>query len=676
MNELVKSESASPGPEQSHGPTKKRKLPQALRDQPSRTTSPMPPSTLRDEVLPDEEPEAPFAPDGKLARLPTFVPSTDAGYFSTADVPSGRNYRYIPATRSSSYSPNRIESPECYRTVESPPTSVRVSWEDRSPFIRVTTDGLGLAGEKGYRSARLNVPVREGQWYFEVEMDSVGDGIPGNNSRDGAHVRLGWARREASLNGPAGLDGYSYAMRDKTGEKITLSRPRPYGRPFSTGDVVGLYISLPPARKADPDDQNDPARIATKRLPVPYKGQYYFESSEYLHSKEMMALADQGGPSPADSNAPDVAHPGKPASSPTKRSATVKNAPTDPANPRSKRPGAKTRIFKPPVDLLRPLPVLGDSSVSFFVNGEHQGTAFENIYSYLQLRKSSASDGRKAGQSVLKERENPFDDGTLGYYPFISLFGNAKVRINPGPDFKFPPPVDFGRADDGTHAWRPLCDRYGEYMAELWAIDDEQEILLRGIREAFEAATAEEADKERKRKEKSERKKTKEQERESSVAITAAASKPVDIGLTSMIGAGKIGMEDDPYDLSNFIQMASPPIPQPPTRQAPLSSSYLYSDQPPRDPYATYASRPPKSSKPPTNVPRLSFQVLSASTPQPASLSSAATTAATTIVDINPHRIQLPPSPELYPQSTSSHSAPVHPHYDPHQYHHYPHSPR
>ena len=43
---------------------------------------------------------------------------------------------------------------------------------------------------------------------------------------------------------------------------------------------------------------------------------------------------------------------------------------------------------------------------------------------------------------ILEHRENPFDDGTLGYYPFISLFNDAIVRLNPGPEFEYPPPPD------------------------------------------------------------------------------------------------------------------------------------------------------------------------------------------------------------------------------------------
>jgi len=150
----------------------------------------------------------------------------------------------------------------------------------------VTPDGLGLAGEKGFRSARCNVPIREGKWYMEVQVENGGGNGKSDTSPDGAHVRLGWGRREAPLNGPVGMDGYSYGVRDTTGDKVTLSRPRPYGKPFGSGDVIGLYISLPEKREADPNDPHDPATIKRKRIPILYKNQLYFEAMDYAPPKK------------------------------------------------------------------------------------------------------------------------------------------------------------------------------------------------------------------------------------------------------------------------------------------------------------------------------------------------------------------------------------------------------
>ncbi|KAI8443524.1 hypothetical protein BY996DRAFT_4552378, partial [Phakopsora pachyrhizi] len=60
-----------------------------------------------------------------------------------------------------------------------------------------------------------------------------------------AHVRISIARRESGLNTPVGIDGYSYAIRDKTGEKVHLSRLAQYGEPSGSGDVIGFLVELP-----------------------------------------------------------------------------------------------------------------------------------------------------------------------------------------------------------------------------------------------------------------------------------------------------------------------------------------------------------------------------------------------------------------------------------------------
>jgi COMPASS component BRE2 len=469
-NQVIAERSTPSGP--SHVLPQKRKVLDSDSSRNSRDTTPRP-LEASDTHTPNY---AILHPCNHILRPPTFVPTSEPGYFSTNDVPASRNYRYIPAVLSATYDPVSDELPY-YQTGESTPAScVRVSWEDRSPFIRVTEDGLGLGGERGFRSARLNVPIREGQWYFEVQIiNGDGDSPESTGGAGSSHIRLGWARREASLSGPAGLDGYSYGIRDKTGEKITLSRPRPYGKPFRTGDVVGLYISLPPRREANPKDPNDPARIVPKRTPIQYRGSSYFEASEYLPSKEMAALMENPDAFKARGSL------GSEDCLCTKSGVLVKNTPG--SGPSRKRPGRSLPSEKP-VDTLRPLPTLPSSAISFFLNGEDQGVAFRDVYSYLQLEQQKTRLRTSVRTTALKERENHFDDGTLGYYPFISLFGNAKVRINAGPKFEHAPPAEY-RAEgcnDIQSGWRPLCERYSEYLSELRAIDTEEERQLRAAK--------------------------------------------------------------------------------------------------------------------------------------------------------------------------------------------------
>ncbi|KAJ7285691.1 COMPASS complex protein [Mycena rebaudengoi] len=400
-------------------------------------------------------------PQLSISRGPNFLPVAEGSEFFTTDL-SGVNrigYRYTPAG---------INPPGHFlpcRTIESNPTCFRISWEDRSSFVAVSKDGLGLSGSTGFRSARCNAPIREGNWYMEVKVVRGGGAHPQEDGKhEGSHVRLGWGRREAPLNGPVGLDGYSYGYRDKTGDKVTLSRPRPYGRPFFSGDVIGMYISLPPRRQADPKDPNDPARIKRERIAIDLKGQEVFEILEYPQSKEMAALmVDYSGKSSTSASIP----------SSSKKIASGKLPERGPAN------APKTNTAS-----LRPIPTLPKSHIAFFVNGECQGVAFQDLYDYLQLRGSDKSrkgkERKRTREGVKEHAENPFDDGTLGYYPFISLFNEACVRLNPGPTFEFPPPTDieavlFGTEESAEQTWRPTCERYAEFMAEQWALDAVEE---------------------------------------------------------------------------------------------------------------------------------------------------------------------------------------------------------
>ena len=441
-----------------------------------------------------------------ISRAPTFVPiPEDSRYYNTDQLAHNRlGFRYMPAGLAPEGSTIQ------FRTIESAPQAYRVSWEDRSPFVKVSQDGLGLLGEKGFRSARCNAPVREGRWYMEVSVEHGGGArasdAPGPPTAEGAHVRLGWGRREAPLGGPCGLDGYSYCMRDKTGEKITLSRPRPYGEAFGAGDVVGMYISLPPLREGAKRDAHDPAHIKRERIAIEFKGQEYFESLEYSQSKEMIVLMDFSR-KPNNNSNNNGSTDASAVPPPAKKSATVKNVP-------ERGRGASSASEPAP---MRALPTLPDSQIAFFVNGRCQGTAFRELYDYRPLR--APADARKgqakkrAREGAREHKENHFDDGSLGYFPLVSLFNGARVRLNPGPDFAFPPPPDIdavlagdtAAADGGTASstWRPLCERYGEFMEEQWTLDrlEEEQARVEAAQRAstVQAEAEKKSERERKR---------------------------------------------------------------------------------------------------------------------------------------------------------------------------------
>jgi len=429
-----------------------------------------------------------------ISRHPVFTPAPNSPDLFQADLvpPNRMGYRYTPAGLTP---PGNAL---LHRTIEDAPTSARVSWSDRNPLLKVSQDGLCIAGDKGFRSARFNAPLREGKWFFEIKVleggGDLGDGTISTSPSKGSYVRLGFGRREASLNGSVGVDGYSYGIRDKTGEKVHLSRLKSYSKPFGTGDVVGLYISLPPRRHPNRTDPADPAHLKRERIAIEYKGQEYFESVEYPQEKEMMELMDtkkkarkeDGGDNAGgvgSGNAPKNAA----SRSVTRKSATVKNTPG--SRKGVSRNVAATSFQKTVVG--RQLATLPDSCIAFFVNGECQGIAFQDLYSYLPLRRLPTAPSRRSHHTNpevregLKERKpNPYDDGTLGYYPFVSLFGDGRVRANVGPDFDFDPGDDIdrilglapevkveGEPSTSGRKWRPLCERYKEFMEEQWELD-------------------------------------------------------------------------------------------------------------------------------------------------------------------------------------------------------------
>lgn len=331
-------------------------------------------------------------------------------------------------------------------------------------------------------------------------------------SGDGAHVRIGWGRREASLNGPVGLDGYSYGIRDGTGEKVTLSRPRPYGKPFGTGDVVGCLIHIPPLPQSKLDekrqrqrvDPREPSRIQRKRIPIRYKGQLYFESVEYTVAKEMDALVardgksnatalgiangdprpqmDQGRDRAADKEKMPKPEPEKTGKGNNKRSS--KKSGVDKKS--STTPVTAAAATTPANPEARYLPSLQGSTISFFLNGQPMSDqpAFRDLFDFVPLRQSEqAQQGSKkvlGSEAFMKERENHFDDGSLGYYPMVSCYGGGKVQLNPGPEWL--KPVDLMDWKLGSTVGqdgfelpivpRPMYERWDEWCSEETVNDE------------------------------------------------------------------------------------------------------------------------------------------------------------------------------------------------------------
>lgn len=518
---------SSPTSEDGHSTPDGSSLTPAPADQSHHTV----PEGYRGPSIHKNDPED-FAPAPHLA--PTPGSST---LFNTVNFAINRNgWRYTAAGPSSQQLRQTV-----FKTLETRPANVHWCWSDRSPFTKISADADIISADKGFRSARTNIGVREGEWYAEIEIlppeqPAHGVGAPGplpSAMKDGPHIRLGWGRREAPVNAPVGFDGYSYGLRDKGGDKVTLSRPLPYGKPFKAGDVVGMYIKLP--SREQPQDENDPAYIKRERIAIRYKGQLYFESLEYPRTREMEQLMERSrkGNSIEDAlkgiEGTGVFEPRDPASSPSAMavdgnsgsngtgvaltgttgggSAKVKNR---------KNPGTKDKPSGPTIPSLRPVPRLRGSKIGFFINGEPQGIAFEDLFDFRPLRvkgfsglksaptKSTSSRTTKQDSAPteptinVKLRENVFDDGALGYFPFISSYGGGRAKLITGENgFRFPPPDDIESALErvipstsspvkqqeptGVRRWKPLSTRFEEHLAEMWTYDLQDEARAQAI---------------------------------------------------------------------------------------------------------------------------------------------------------------------------------------------------
>ncbi|KAK4686210.1 COMPASS component BRE2, partial [Tremellales sp. Uapishka_1] len=443
---------------------------------PSSAASPIPPSdsfvpALNNEALGSLASSHPADPSPAPtihhhARGPSFAKpgsilpgSSDGGgdgdeCFLWENIPMNKNnFRYLPCALSPSSSPS--SKAISYRTIPPPPPtpSVHISWTDRQNFLRISPNALSVSTDRGFRSARANMSVRTGSWYYEVLVErgngSVGGGV-GSGELGNPHVRVGWGRRESNLDAPVGLDGYSYGIRDVNGEKVHCSRPVPYGHQgIGKGDIVGCLIKLPPRQL----DQRD---IKRRRVAFKYQNGMYFEMTDYKPQKEMNDLVNREG----KGNKADGNHVN--GEEKAERTAEVKTKNTSKGKIQKK---SKLELEVEKYESgQRELPRLAGSSISFFINGRPLGEAFSNLYDFLPLPTSSSASSHEKGR-----KEKPvevYDDGTLGYYPMVSCFGRGKIKCNFGPDFAFPPLGEDVRG---------MNERYDEFKEEEKMLDERDE---------------------------------------------------------------------------------------------------------------------------------------------------------------------------------------------------------
>ncbi|KAG2736702.1 hypothetical protein G9P44_000792 [Scheffersomyces stipitis] len=379
-------------------------------------------------------------------------------YQSEENPHNRRGFKYKPCR------PNPLFVSNLYSTTEMPPYEVGPSYFDIAPGVVHTEDMKLVSTQQGWRSVRTNCGIREGKYFFEFNIVKANDG----DSR--SHVRIGLGRKEASLDAPVGFDGYSYGLRDVNGEFITLSRPKePYVEGgFKTGDIVGFLVEFPSlqvqkkavddfvgakksliataseqngteikeehqrkkkktAKKEDVVEENDKfyceGNILRDQIPIRYKGALYYEQYEYTNTKIMDHLLN-----------PVTIFGEK---------AVLENSNVQEKN--------------------NVIPVIPQSRIRIFKNGIEQKETVHDLYSFLPTDIDN-EDLNIAPNT--KQQQNPnyrnTDDGSLGYYPMMSVFQNGIVGINAGPDFKFP------IVEEGV---KPLSDRYNEAVVEEWYWD-------------------------------------------------------------------------------------------------------------------------------------------------------------------------------------------------------------
>ena len=451
--------------------------------------------------------------------LPLEMPDGIRQLYKPIDLAENkRGYRYSRAIADPLFAHKQF-----YRTSSPPPHYAKLSFEDADKWMHFTTNALITTNEKGWRMVRSNVCAREGTLYYEIKIHRgvTPEGPDPTANGPQPHVRFGWARREAPLDAPVGFDGYSYGITDIRFEPMHRSRPGKFFQPKKTksktakaaavpaptitlapedqhvkeGDVIGVELQLPslnlhqkivtgvynpavdtgdgfddPAHTLDPGAET--IDIIRDRIPVPYKGNSYFEVLDHVSSKPMESYADRM------TNLSSL---------PNQISTSNKDAIKVPPNPNHELASLRT---------------LPHSAIRVYKNGKLIGTAFENLLAFLPPASvPSKTMGAREG----------FDDGMVGYFPAVSCFwgGIAEVNFGDGPQGFWAPPAhlanhasapaaaaadgpDVQMADVGIDAsgakkgWnpgrisRPIGERYKEQIAEdvMWDIVDEADFFM------------------------------------------------------------------------------------------------------------------------------------------------------------------------------------------------------
>ncbi|KAJ1970503.1 transcription factor, contains a PHD finger motif [Dimargaris xerosporica] len=192
------------------------------------------------------------------------APRTDRGLLVGTNgrvMPRGVTYTDVPA--------EAINQPDLVYTLYRPSpisrASQALSFQDRHSSIWLSDNGCTACTAQGFRTVRGVHPMTAGQWYIEfwVEASNLGPRSP--------HVRIGLALPQANLDGPVGHDKYGYGLRDETGEVVHGGRRHAFSEPFHTGDVIGLYITIPALPEFEEFERQASAKLPEAMLQTPAK---------------------------------------------------------------------------------------------------------------------------------------------------------------------------------------------------------------------------------------------------------------------------------------------------------------------------------------------------------------------------------------------------------------------
>jgi Set1/Ash2 histone methyltransferase complex subunit ASH2 len=161
--------------------------------------------------------------------------------------------RILPAPHASGGHPDESLGP-----------TVLLSTKHKAPGLELSADRLSVSGSKGYRSVRATHGFHEGTHYCEVTLAHLGGT---------GHARVGWGTAAAEINGPVGYDTHGYGVRDVDGARLHAAQRVPVdgdGAPLRQGDVLGLFLHLPPG--------GDPVEVRPGSNLVRYKGGLWAEA--------------------------------------------------------------------------------------------------------------------------------------------------------------------------------------------------------------------------------------------------------------------------------------------------------------------------------------------------------------------------------------------------------------